>query len=79
MQNKICAIRQKKAQEDFRSQEGGSIRRMTNFIICFSSQIFDYDRDPVTEDKMGGARATHGKERQCTKGFGWSTGKNKTA
>lgn len=52
---------------------------MTNFIICFSSQIFDYDRDPVTEDKMGGARATHGKERQCTKGFGWSTGKNKTA
>ena len=52
--NKICAIRQKKVQEGIRSQEGGNVRRMTNFINCSSCQIFYYERDPVTEDETGG-------------------------
>ena len=34
---------------------------------------------PVTEDETGGTYATYGREQQCTKGFGWSTGKNETA
>lgn len=41
--------------------------------------MFYYDRDPVTEDKTCGARATRGREQQCTKGFGYSAEKNKTA
>jgi hypothetical protein len=43
---------------------------MTKFIICSYCQLFDYERDPVTEDETSEACDTYGREQQFTKGFG---------